>query len=65
MAADNNTSMNTLYGSDMSSCLNNFNMLKTFSQAEYARQSGGLNDESAVPHIISWCGGSSVEICVP
>lgn len=45
MAADNNTSLNTLYGSDMSSCLNNLNMLKTFSQAEYARQSGGLNDD--------------------
>lgn len=42
-ATENNTSLNTLYGGDMNTCLNDLNMLKTFSQSQYDSQSGALN----------------------
>lgn len=42
-AAENNTSLNALYGGDMNTCLNDLNILKTFSQTQYDSQSGALN----------------------
>ena len=43
VAAQDNGALNKLYGSDMGTCLNNLNMLKTYSQTEYSRQTGALN----------------------
>lgn len=42
-AAEHNTSLNTLYGGNMNTCLNDLNILKTFSQSQYDNKSGALN----------------------